>query len=249
MTGCHWSGPVTTKKPAVVPASDRSYLVLFDADGTLVDGAPEIVNTMTDAFAAAGEAPPAPEAIRDLIGMSLPEMIAALAPHLPADRVEVILAGYRLRYFDAIERLDEVPAFAGAEPAIVDLRRRGLTLGIVTGKARRGVMYMLRAMECPPVFSTVQTADENPSKPHPGMVFRAMAETGFDARRTIVVGDSRHDIRMARAAGVRAVGVSWGYNSPGALRAEGALDVARDFDDLTAILLSLCPADTDRTVI
>lgn len=240
MSGCFWSVPPQNH---VIPRPSEDggapMLVLFDVDGTLVDGARDIVATMIEAFEAAGESAPDPVAIKGLIGLSPPELVAHLTEGLPRDRADVILAGYRLRYFDAVERLDEVPAFPGAERSMALLRQEGLTLGLATGKARRGVFHMLRMMSCPTTFDTVQTADGNRSKPDPQMIQRAMAETGFGPDATVLVGDSRQDMRMARAAGVGAIGVAWGYNDPDELLSEGAISIARDFDHLTEILLSL----------
>lgn len=220
-------------------------LVLFDVDGTLHDGAALISETLAEAFLAAGEDPPREAAVRSVIGLSIVEMIVALAPELPCDRRDKILNGYRLRYFDLAERDEIPPVYRGASEALSRLSQDGFALGIATGKARRSLCHILTSMNWMRHFQTIQCADANPSKPSTVMVNRALLETGRSPRDTILVGDSRQDMQMACAAGVTPVGVAWGYTTPDVLRAEGAVAIARDFDDLLAILTRL---DAERLV-
>lgn len=214
-------------------------LVLFDMDGTLLDGAALIADTLGDAFLAAGEAPPDPCAVRATIGLSIPEMVAALAPDVDPDRRCKILNGYKFRYFDLVEDDVTPPVYPGSSRALARLSDAGFALGLATGKARRSVSHVLAAMGWAHRFHTIQCADANPSKPDPAMVQRAMVQTGRRAADTILVGDSRYDMQMARAAGIAAVGVSWGYTDPAILKAEGAQAIARDFDHLAEILIRM----------
>ncbi|WP_043918868.1 HAD-IA family hydrolase, partial [Jannaschia aquimarina] len=180
-------------------------------------------------------APPRPRDIRSVIGLSLPQMVDVLASDAPRTLREKIVAGYRLRYFDAVENEDP-PVFDGAEPAILRLKAAGVQMGLTTGKSQRSLDFVLERMRWRDWFATIQTADDNPSKPDPTMIVRALAETGREASDTILVGDTRYDMRMARAAGVPAIGVGWGYNAPDELRAEGASAIATDFGHLVSIL-------------
>ena len=93
-----------------------------------------------------------------------------------------------------------------------------MELGIATGKSRRGVAHLLDRHGWAGIFATIQTADDHPSKPHPAMLEKALAETGADRRDSVMVGDSTFDMAMARDAGIGAIGVSWGYHRPEALR-------------------------------
>jgi phosphoglycolate phosphatase len=77
-------------------------------------------------------------------------------------------------------------------------------------------------------FVTLQTADRHPSKPHPSMLMTAMAEAGALPETTVMIGDTSFDIDMAVAAGVRGIGVAWGYHLPEELIAAGAQAVAMD---------------------
>ncbi|MCK0165963.1 HAD-IA family hydrolase [Jannaschia sp. S6380] len=207
-------------------------LVLFDVDGTLVDGEGQISDTMAAAFAAAGLHPPTRAAVASTIGLSLPEMVQALIPPSEAGLRDKVIAGYRLRYIDALNRREEPPVFDGAETTLLRLRRSGWTLGLVTGKSRRGVDYLLDAMDWRGHFATVQCADDNISKPHPEMVLRALSETGTTVDRTVIVGDTTYDMEMGRAAGIRALGVAWGYHTADRLMRAGAEAVAADFASL-----------------
>jgi phosphoglycolate phosphatase len=198
---------------------------------------------MIEAFLAAGEIPPDPTEVQATIGLSVREMIKALAPALGSDRHEKILNGYRLRYFDLVEDEDATPACRGASHALSRLSDEGFALGLATGKAARSLSHVLKVMRWTRHFQTVQCADGNPSKPSPIMVEKALAETGHAPRDTILVGDSRYDMQMARAAGVIPVGVAWGYTSPEVLLAAGAKVIARDFDELVEIVSQI---DADR---
>lgn len=219
---------------AIHPA--RRSLVLFDVDGTLLDSAAGICDIMAQAFLAAGHSAPRDSDVRALIGLSLPEMVRGLAAGLGADVQQKILRGYRFRYFDMVEEMDMLPVYPGAADALHRLSRMGFAMGVATGKARRSTIHLLTEMNWQRCFHTVQCADTNPSKPSPAMMYRALLETGRRAADTILVGDSRHDVQMARAAGITAIGVSWGYTPACDLLREGASAIAEDFDHLTEIL-------------
>jgi len=223
----------------MVSAPLKRTLVLFDVDGTLLDSADGISDIMAEAFHAAGETPPPAAAVRGLIGLSLPEMIDAVTAPLPCDVREKILNGYRLRYFDMVEHLVELPVYRGAASTLGRLSDMGFVLGVATGKARRSTSYLLSEMNWWPYFHTIQCAEGNASKPATSMVRHALKETGRRPEETIMVGDSRYDMQMAKAAGVTAVGVAWGYTSGLELMREGAAAVAQSFDHLVDILIGL----------
>lgn len=212
-------------------------LVLFDCDGTLADSQNAIAAAMDAAFDA--ERLPAPGRAKTLsiVGLSLPEAMTALAPEHPID-VRVRLAeGYRT----AAQRLRlahaEDPLFPGADQAVRALAARDdAVLGVATGKSLRGLHRLIAHYKWDGVFATLQTADDNPSKPHPGMIHRALTETGCDAAHAVMIGDTSFDMAMARAAGVRAIGVSWGYHPVADLREAGAETIVDTFDQLMNVI-------------
>ncbi|PWJ18269.1 HAD-IA family hydrolase [Jannaschia seohaensis] len=215
----------------------RDALAIFDVDGTLIDSGGIVVDTLTAAFEEAGASPPAPDAIRRGIGLSLSQMIATLADDLPESVFAEIVAGYRLRFAAAMEQGGEPPLYPGVEAGLARLAQAGLPLGIATGKSQRGLDRLIEAKGWQAMFASLQCADHHPSKPHPSMIRRALLETATEDGRAVMIGDSIYDMEMARAAEVHAIGVAWGYHSAEALSRAGAQTVFDDFDGLVDHLL------------
>ena len=213
-------------------------LVLFDCDGTLVDSHHNIATAMRQAFEAVGVPYPGDEATRRIIGLSLPEAIRPLAPDAGPETWDRLSDAYREAFFALRQAPDfHEPLFPGAREAIETLAERDdVLLGIATGKARRGLEVLLERFGLRDFFVTTQTADDAPSKPHPGMVLKAMEETGADPARTVLVGDTTHDMLMAANAGTRGLGVEWGYHPPDELRRAGAREIASRFNDVPPLV-------------
>ncbi len=211
-------------------------LLVLDVDGTLVDSQALIVEAQVRAFAACGLPAPTRERSLSIVGLSLAEAFTALVG--PKGPVADLAEAYKLA-FGAL-RADpswSEPLFPGAAALIDRLRgRHDIRLGIATGKSRRGVSYLVHRFGWEGAFATIQTADDAPSKPDPAMLLQAMAEAGVDAASTTMVGDTSFDMGMARAAGARAIGVSWGYHPVTALREAGAERVIASFEELDALL-------------
>ena len=124
------------------------------------------------------------------------------------------------------------PLFPGALATLVELDRQGRLLGVATGKSRPGLLSVLDHHGLTSLFASLQTADRHPSKPHPAMLEAAMRETGSAPGETLMVGDTSYDMAMARAAGVGAIGVAWGYHPAASLVAAGATTILERFEDL-----------------
>lgn len=211
-------------------------LIIFDVDGTLVDSQHHIVEAQTRAFAAHGLPAPARDAALSVVGLSLKEAFSLLAgPDAPA-------ASLAEAYKDAWTDLRNRPGYEevlypGAREALAALGARpDIRLGLATGKSRRGVDRLIASQGWKDVFATIQTADEHPSKPHPSMILTAMADTGASPGATTMIGDTSYDMLMATAAGVRPIGVAWGYHEPSLLLTSGAVVVAQTFGALRATL-------------
>jgi phosphoglycolate phosphatase len=116
------------------------------------------------------------------------------------------------------------------------LRSDGWLLGIATGMSQRGLTHCLATHSLSALFITLQTADHHPSKPHPAMLEAALAEAGLGASEAVMIGDTSFDMQMARDAGVRAIGVEWGYHQPAELIAAGAEAVATDPVELKELI-------------
>lgn len=218
-------------------------LIVFDVDGTLVDSQHLILEAMQVAFDFLGETLPPREVALSVVGLSLPEAMAALLPHLTRDEAMTVARHYREHFVS--RRLAgvaeaEAPLYPGAVEALDRLGSAPDTLlGVATGKARRGLDHLLDAHGLRRHFVTLQTADGHPSKPHPSMLLSALAESGVAAERAAMVGDTEYDIVMGRAAGMRTVGVAWGYHPTVRLKEAGADVVIRDFSELDAALAEL----------
>lgn len=211
-------------------------LVAFDVDGTLVDSQDLIVAAQGEAFAALGLEPPNRQRSLSVVGLSLPEAFTALVgAHGPIDRlVEAYKEAFgRLRADPACHE----PLFPGAADLLDKLSGEdGVALGIATGKSRRGVAYLIQRHGWDRMFATIQTADDAPSKPDPTMLRQAMTAVSAAPDDTVMIGDATFDMLMARAAGIRRVGVAWGYHPVAALEEAGAEAIARSFGDLGAHL-------------
>lgn len=211
-------------------------LVVFDWDGTLADSVGQITAGIRWAIERAGLPPRADAAIREVIGLGMLDGITALYPD-DVDRARQALldvagdANLRARLEAA------TPLFPGAGPLLDRLTAAGVLVAIATGKSRAGLQRDLAATDLATCFAAVRTADDGPGKPSPWMLEALLAETGSRARETIVVGDTLYDLQMAAAAGVDAVGVSWGVHAPERLAAAAPQAIVRHFDELSAHLV------------
>lgn len=214
------------------------YLIIFDCDGTLVDSQHLIVAAMNDAFARVDMTPPPRDAILGIVGLSLPEAIWRLTNGGDEALINEIREGYR----DAFTVLRQGPAhnepmYDGALEAVLELAERpDVALGIATGKSRPGVDRLLKRFDLVDCFQTIQTADNSPSKPHPGMIDSAITEAGTTPARTVMIGDTSFDMEMACNAGAAGLGVAWGYHAVEALQESGAHAVANDYPHLMQLI-------------
>lgn len=215
--------------------NDTARLVIFDVDGTLVDSQASILSSIDKAFSRAGLPAPSRKDALGIVGLSLVEAMAVLAPHAEQDTHLVLAGHYRDAYVEQRERGGAEaasPLYPGARDAVLDLDRAGWLLSVATGKARRGLEHFLLTHGLISHFITTQCADDAPSKPHPQMVLNCLAATGVDARAAVMIGDTEFDMEMARAAGCRRIGVSWGYHPVDRLRKGGAEQIIESFDEL-----------------
>ncbi len=208
-------------------------LAIFDCDGTLVDSQHNIVAAMDGAFAGAGLTPPSRLETLSIVGLSLVPAIAALLPNDPEALHIHVAEGYK-SHFQSMRARGELgePLFDGIADLLDSLEAAGWLLGVATGNSDRGLAHCLESHGIMGRFVTLQTADRHPSKPHPSMIELAMAEAGASVETTVMIGDTSFDMAMARNAGVRGLGVGWGYHAPELLFDAGAESVAMDSPEL-----------------
>lgn len=200
-------------------------LVLFDCDGTLVDSAALIHETMRRTFARFGKPEPTLEDTKAIIGLTLDIAIARMQAKPHAGTEEVEMTAYYKSLFSTVrhELGFQEPLFDGIRQLIDTIGpRQDLLIGAVTGKSRRGLNLIMETHGFDKYFIVGRTADDCPSKPHPAMVTECCDETGAVLADTLVIGDAVYDMQMAKAAGAKAIGVSWGYASVEELNAAGA---------------------------
>ena len=214
-------------------------LAVFDCDGTLVDGQAGVIAAMDAAFAACGLPAPDRHQVRRLVGLSLPQAMRVLAPDGGEDLRAELDRAYRDAFRMAREAGELVePLYAGIAELLDALRGAGWQLGVATGKSDRGLAHCLATHGLTGHFATLQTADRHPSKPHPAMLEAALGEAQAEPADAVMIGDTAYDVQMAVNAGVRALGVDWGYHTAAELRDAGAAAVARTPAELQELLLS-----------
>ncbi|AUH32582.1 HAD-IA family hydrolase [Paracoccus tegillarcae] len=211
-------------------------LFVFDVDGTLVDSQHHIHAAMTQAFQAVDLPPLALSQVVQIVGLSLPEAMAVLAPTQDAATQARLVQEYK-NAFNRARITEDAPLYPGALDCLDALAARDdWLLAVATGKSRRGLHAMIEAHGLQGRFVSLQAADDHPSKPHPSMLLAALAETGLGPEDAVMIGDTSFDMQMSRAAGMAGFGVSWGYHDDALLTEAGARLIATDFNHLTDAL-------------
>ena len=217
------------------PRPRRFDLIAFDWDGTLYDSTRVIVRCIQQAVVDVGGAMPSQQAAAYVIGMSLAQALARAAPDVPQEKYQELGARYRWHYQ---QHQDDLSLFDGVLPMLRELKVRHHWLAVATGKSRRGLDEVLRSSELHGVFDGSRTSDETAGKPHPLMLHELMRQFGTEPGRTLMVGDTTHDLQMARNAGCPSVAVSYGAHEPESFHELGPLFIAHSVAELRHWLLS-----------
>ena len=215
--------------------SGQFDLIAFDWDGTLFDSTAIITLCIQNAVQDVGGARPSDKDASYVIGMGLMQALAHAAPDVPVDRYPELGARYRHHY---TAHQNDISLFNGVLGMLADLKSRQHVLTVATGKSRLGLDEALSAVELKGVFDGSRTADETAGKPHPLMLNELMAEFGVEPARTLMIGDTTHDLQMARNAQCPSVGVSYGAHEPDAFHALVPLYIAHSVQSLHQWLLA-----------
>ncbi len=210
-------------------------LIAFDWDGTLFDSTKIIIRCIQEAVRDVGGTIPTDEAAGYVIGLGLRQALAQAAPDVPVEKYPVLSERYQHHY---AAHADDISLFDGVLPMLASLKARGHLLAVATGKSRRGLDAALRRIELKGLFDGSRTADETAGKPNPLMLHELVRELGVVASRTLMVGDTTHDLQMAVNAGCPSVGVSYGAHEPQVFAALKPLHVAHSARDLGIWLLA-----------
>jgi phosphoglycolate phosphatase len=205
-------------------------LIVFDWDGTLMDSEAKIVRCMQAAAEDVGIPDPGTAAIRDIIGLGLSEAIQVLFPDISGPPRTEFVVRYR-QHFLELDATD-TPLFPGVRQGLAQLTEQSYLLAVATGKARRGLNRVLDDTGLHHLFTSSRCADETLSKPHPQMIEEILQETGVDAARTLMVGDTVYDMQMARTANVAGLAVSYGVHARERLLDCGALACLDSFPEV-----------------
>jgi phosphoglycolate phosphatase len=213
----------------------RFDLIVFDWDGTLFDSTALITRCIQNACADVGVPVPSDRDASYVIGMGLVEALQHAAPGLPRERYPELGNRYRHHYFAAQH---EVVLFEGTLEMLQALRARHHWLGVATGKSRRGLDEALASVNIRHLFDATRTAEETASKPDPRMLHELMRELGVDAERTLMVGDTTHDLQLAVNAGTAFLAVAYGAHDAAAFAAFDPVHVALSMRELRDWLLT-----------
>ena len=203
-------------------------LIVFDWDGTVIDSPGAIVECIREASRDLGLRVPEPGQASHVIGLGLRDSLRLAVPDLPAERYQEFVALYRKHF---LRREDSMQLFPGMKEIFIEMKKNRV-LAIATGKSRRGLD---RALECTGIggfFAASRCADETQPKPHPAMLLELMEEFSMENAQVLMIGDTSHDLEMARAAGVDAVAVSYGAHPEAGLLACGPLGCFADVASL-----------------
>ena len=212
----------------------RFDLIAFDWDGTLYDSTGVIVKCIQAAVKDVGGTTPTDRAAAYVIGMGLGQALAHAAPDVPPERYPLLGERYRHHYS---QHHDDLVLFDGVLPMLDRLKARGHLLAVATGKSRRGLDEALATVQLRGVFDDSRTADETSGKPHPQMLLELMEALDVTPERTLMIGDTTHDLQLAINAGCASVGVSYGAHEPSSFESLNPLFVAHSTEELQAWLL------------
>lgn len=216
-------------------ASDAP-LAVFDVDGTLVDSRQSIHTAACEAARALGLPEPSYDRVRQIVGLTLDKALHVLEPQLTMAELAEFVAAFQKSFRDRYEAGHEEPLYDGVMDTLRLLKRDGWKLAIATGQNSRGVARNLGRPEWSDLFLSAHCASDGPGKPDPSMLLAAMHRNGASAARTVMIGDTSHDMLMAMNAKVAGQGVGWGFHTVEEQIAAGAAHVAEDFPDLQAAL-------------
>ncbi|WP_297728233.1 HAD family hydrolase [Limnohabitans sp. Rim8] len=208
-------------------------LIAFDWDGTLFDSTAVITRCIQRAVVDVGGQEPTREAASYVIGMALPQALAHAAPDVSPDKYSELGQRYRHYY---VQHRNDIILFEGVLPMLADLKSRHHWLAVATGKSRQGLNEALHDVDLKGVFDGSRTADETAGKPSPLMLHELMREFGVEPERTLMIGDTTHDLQMALNAGCPSIGVSYGAHEPEAFHVLKPLTVAHSVAELNVWL-------------
>ena len=214
-------------------AMNRFTCITFDWDGTLFDSTAIITRCIQGAVVEVGGKKPTDEAASYVIGLGLMQALAHAAPDVPKEKYPALGEAYKRQW---ALHVDDIHFFPGTLAMLLDLKARGFKLAVATGKSRRGLDEVLEreldGVKLRSLFDATRTADQTAGKPDPLMLHELMEELDVKPQRMLMIGDTTHDLRLARNAAVASVGVSFGAHAHEAFAEFSPLHVAHSIQEL-----------------
>jgi len=210
-------------------------LVIFDWDGTLMNSAQKIANSIRGAANRVGLPEPSDQQAKNIIGLGLQEALRQLFPAESPSAIDNLISVYK-HYFTNIDNTQQ-GLFSNVEKGLIKLNQHGVMLAVATGKARQGLRQAFAQVGLEEQFAITRCADETRSKPHPEMLLEILEFTAINPQNSIMIGDTTYDMEMAENAGMHGLGVSYGVHRAHALMCAKALAVASSFDEVVEWLL------------
>lgn len=210
-------------------------LIVFDWDGTLMDSTATIVKCIQAAAKDLGFAIPNQRAAAHVIGLGLQEALQVAVPEIEPKHYPRMVERYRYHY---LTQDQELTLFPGVREMLAELSHAGYFLAVATGKSRVGLNRALDTAKLLTLFDATRCADETFSKPHPAMLQELTRELGQDMKRTLMIGDTTHDLQMALNAGAAGVAVHYGAHPAHELAALNPVFAADTVASLHAWLIA-----------
>lgn len=215
-------------------------LVIFDLDGTLIDTVSLFISSISSVLETMGQPVPEERVIRSISGLGFQIGLRRIAPGLEESRIDELISLYQREVLSRTKISRQEELFTGALDALHNLHGRDdFVMAVATGKAAASTNRVLDFHQLKGLFTSIHTPDTNLAKPNPDMIFNAMNIVDVAPERTVMIGDTTHDMEMARNAGVHALGVTWGYHEPDELEAAGAHLIIDEMDQLIGAIEQL----------
>lgn len=221
-------------------------LLIFDWDGTIIDSEARIISSMQAAADELALQPLASEAVRNIIGLGLPEAIRALVPAIDDETLERMRARYSHHFL--VRNETPTALYPGVEETLIRLRSKGYRMAVATGKSRRGLDRVLEETGLGDLFELTRCADETRSKPDPCMLLEILAETGLQPDDALMIGDTEYDLEMGARIGMPTAAVSYGAHHLDRLRQHAPVTEIHHFPELEGWLDTLKDEIQQRTV-
>ncbi|MEX1196833.1 MAG: HAD-IA family hydrolase [Pseudohongiellaceae bacterium] len=210
--------------------------VIFDWDGTLVDSAHHIADSLLHAATQAGLPAREPEEYRNIIGLGILEALNSLYPGISNSTMLALRDGYSRHFMATADQANRL--FEGMQPLLDALGDNETIRAVATGKSRRGLQRALDGCRLTEAFHVTRCADETRSKPDPAMLREILAFCGLQSHEAVMIGDTSYDMEMAQRIGMPAIGVTWGVHDADRLRAHEPLAIAEAVPELREHLLA-----------